>query len=179
MPIRLHSAACRRERIGERPRSIRISPGRCLVGAGAARRRANTRQIGCDQAAGDGECWQRFDFNCLLHPAQRSTVRGSVVAKSTHDLRESRHVEARSSCALQGTEFHHARLHGCSPAVAQRFRMADETITTTGIAAHGASRLPSVDVDSFNIELADEEGFLGDRASKGSEIRRRSVWEGA
>ncbi|RXH41629.1 ROK family protein [Bradyrhizobium zhanjiangense] len=46
--------------------------------------------------------------------------------------------------------------------------MADETITTTGIAAHGASRLPSVQVDSFNIELKDEEGFLGDRASKGA-----------
>lgn len=46
--------------------------------------------------------------------------------------------------------------------------MADETITTTGIAAHGASRLPSVEVDSFNVELKDEEGFLGDRASKGA-----------
>ena len=46
--------------------------------------------------------------------------------------------------------------------------MADETITTTGIAAHGASRLPSVEVDSFNIELKGEEGFLGDRASKGA-----------
>ena len=27
---------------------------------------------------------------------------------------------------------------------------------------------PSVEVDSFNIELKDEEGFLGDRASKGA-----------
>jgi hypothetical protein len=45
--------------------------------------------------------------------------------------------------------------------------MADDT-TTTGIAAHGASRLPSVEIDSFNIELKDEEGFLGDRASKGA-----------
>src|SRR5258708_36849435 len=44
--------------------------------------------------------------------------------------------------------------------------MADEKITTTGIAAHGASRLPSVDIESFNIELKDDEGFLGDRASK-------------
>lgn len=46
--------------------------------------------------------------------------------------------------------------------------MSDETITTTGIAVHGASRLPSVEVDSFNIELKDDEGFLGDRASKGA-----------
>lgn len=46
--------------------------------------------------------------------------------------------------------------------------MAEDLITTTGIASHGASRLPSVDVDSFNIELKDEGGFIGDRASKGA-----------
>src|SRR3982074_26823 len=46
--------------------------------------------------------------------------------------------------------------------------MAEDGITTTGIARHGATRLPSVDVDSFNIELKDDEGFVGDRASKGA-----------
>jgi hypothetical protein len=46
--------------------------------------------------------------------------------------------------------------------------MAEDVITTTGIAGHGAGRLPSVDVDSFNLELKDEDGFLGDRASKGA-----------
>ncbi|MGL9622371.1 ROK family protein [Bradyrhizobium sp. U531] len=46
--------------------------------------------------------------------------------------------------------------------------MAEDTIKTTGIAAHGASRLPSVEIDSFNIELRDDEGFIGDRASKGA-----------
>lgn len=46
--------------------------------------------------------------------------------------------------------------------------MANEIATTTGIARHGAARLPSVDVDSFNIELKDDDGFLGDRASKGA-----------
>src|SRR5579872_5187740 len=45
--------------------------------------------------------------------------------------------------------------------------MADDVLTT-GIAGHGAVRLPSVDVDSFNVELKDDEGFLGDRASKGA-----------
>lgn len=44
----------------------------------------------------------------------------------------------------------------------------DEPVKTTGIAQHGASRLPSVDVDSFNIEIKDDDGFLGDRASKGA-----------
>ncbi len=44
-------------------------------------------------------------------------------------------------------------------------RMVDETITTSGIATHGASRLPLVEIDSFNLELKDD-GFLGDRASK-------------
>jgi predicted NBD/HSP70 family sugar kinase len=46
--------------------------------------------------------------------------------------------------------------------------MAEDFITTTGIARHGATRLPSVEVDSFNVELKDDEGFLGDRASKGA-----------
>ncbi|UPK31431.1 ROK family protein [Bradyrhizobium sp. 195] len=54
--------------------------------------------------------------------------------------------------------------------------MADETTTTTGIAAHGASRLPSVEVDSFNIELKDEDGFLGDRASKGAFRETLEKW---
>jgi ROK family protein len=46
--------------------------------------------------------------------------------------------------------------------------MAEDTLTTVGIGRHGAARLPSVEVDSFNIELKDDEGFLGDRASKGA-----------
>jgi hypothetical protein len=33
-------------------------------------------------------------------------------------------------------------------------------------AAHGASRLPLLNVDSYNVELKDDEGFLGDRANK-------------
>jgi len=46
--------------------------------------------------------------------------------------------------------------------------MAEDTLTTTGIARHGSTRLPSVEVDSFNLELKDDDGFLGDRASKGA-----------
>jgi len=45
--------------------------------------------------------------------------------------------------------------------------MAD-TATLPSIAEHGATRLPSVEVDSYNIELKDDEGFIGDRASKGA-----------
>src|SRR5258708_15844428 len=46
--------------------------------------------------------------------------------------------------------------------------MAQDTLTTSGMGRHGATRLPSVDVDSYNVELKDDEGFLGDRASKGA-----------
>lgn len=52
----------------------------------------------------------------------------------------------------------------------------DELVKTTGIAQHGASRLPSVDVDSFNIEIKDEDGFLGDRASKGAFREILEAW---
>jgi len=40
--------------------------------------------------------------------------------------------------------------------------------TLPAVAAHGARRLPSVELDSYNVELRDDEGFLGDRASKGA-----------
>jgi hypothetical protein len=46
--------------------------------------------------------------------------------------------------------------------------MSDTTTTLPSIAEHGASRLPAVEVDSYNIELKDDEGFIGDRASKGA-----------
>jgi hypothetical protein len=36
------------------------------------------------------------------------------------------------------------------------------------VAEHGALRLPLVDIDSYNVELKDDEGFIGDRASKGA-----------
>ena len=41
--------------------------------------------------------------------------------------------------------------------------MAD---TAAALGRHGAASLPSVEVDSYNLELKDDEGFLGDRASR-------------
>ena len=33
---------------------------------------------------------------------------------------------------------------------------------------HGGLLLPAVEVVSYNVELEDDEGFIGDRASKGA-----------
>src|SRR5512139_3846685 len=47
-------------------------------------------------------------------------------------------------------------------------RMPEKTppgSTKVELARHGAQRLPSVDVDAYNAELRDAEGFVGDRAS--------------
>jgi predicted NBD/HSP70 family sugar kinase len=46
--------------------------------------------------------------------------------------------------------------------------MNDQSTILPTVATHGATRLPAVDVDSYNAELKDDEGFLGDRASKGA-----------
>jgi len=46
--------------------------------------------------------------------------------------------------------------------------MAEQTTTLPTVATHGATRLPWVEVDSYNLELKDDEGFVGDRASKGA-----------
>jgi hypothetical protein len=43
-----------------------------------------------------------------------------------------------------------------------------EQSTLPVAAAHGARRLPSVDVDSDNVELKDSDGFIGDPVSRGA-----------
>ena len=45
--------------------------------------------------------------------------------------------------------------------------MAD-TPAAPAVAPHGSHRLPAVEVDSYNVELKDNEGFIGDRASRGA-----------
>jgi hypothetical protein len=47
------------------------------------------------------------------------------------------------------------------------------------VAAHGAVRLPSAEVDSYNVELKDDEGFIGDRASKGAFRQIVENWRAA
>lgn len=47
--------------------------------------------------------------------------------------------------------------------------MTNETVTLASpVVGHGATRLSSVDIDSFNIETKDDEGFIGDKANKGA-----------
>jgi predicted NBD/HSP70 family sugar kinase len=41
--------------------------------------------------------------------------------------------------------------------------MADPTADLPALSAHGGTHLPSVEVDSYNLETQDDEGFLGDR----------------
>jgi hypothetical protein len=41
--------------------------------------------------------------------------------------------------------------------------MANQIADVPALAAHGATRLPSVEVDSYNVEIRDDEGFIGDR----------------
>jgi hypothetical protein len=44
--------------------------------------------------------------------------------------------------------------------------MSDTVTTPQQLGSHGAKLLPAVEVDSYNLELKDDEGFLGDRASR-------------
>jgi hypothetical protein len=43
-----------------------------------------------------------------------------------------------------------------------------EQATLHAVAAHGSRRLPAVEIDGYNVEIKDDEGFIGDRASKGA-----------
>ena len=44
--------------------------------------------------------------------------------------------------------------------------MNEQNTKVQSVATHGASRLPLLNVDRYNVELKDDEGFLGDRANK-------------
>jgi hypothetical protein len=44
---------------------------------------------------------------------------------------------------------------------------ADNARTELDLPAHGATTLPSVTVNSYNVEIEDEEGFVGDQPNKG------------
>ncbi|MBX6425492.1 MAG: ROK family protein [Variibacter sp.] len=46
--------------------------------------------------------------------------------------------------------------------------MTDDVKAPPPLAGHGVARLPAVEVDSYNIEIKDNGGFLGDRACKKS-----------
>jgi predicted NBD/HSP70 family sugar kinase len=46
--------------------------------------------------------------------------------------------------------------------------MAKSKDERTPLPTHGAAVLPSVKVDSYNLEIEDEDGFLGDRANRGA-----------
>src|SRR5882672_921605 len=41
-----------------------------------------------------------------------------------------------------------------------------DVVTAPALGAHGSPHLPAVEVDSCNLELKDDEGFVGDRASR-------------
>jgi hypothetical protein len=51
-----------------------------------------------------------------------------------------------------------------------------EDVANARIGRHGAARLPSVDIDSYNLELKDDDGFIGDRASKGAFQAMLDTW---
>jgi predicted NBD/HSP70 family sugar kinase len=46
--------------------------------------------------------------------------------------------------------------------------MSDQTVVQPVLSAHGSTRLPGVTVENYNLALRDEDGFIGDRASKGA-----------
>jgi predicted NBD/HSP70 family sugar kinase len=54
--------------------------------------------------------------------------------------------------------------------------MAEDTIERPVLNAHGAKRLPSVEVDSYNLEIKDADGFVGDKASRGAFREMLEKW---
>ncbi len=47
-------------------------------------------------------------------------------------------------------------------------RGAKSEETQAQLPTHGADVLPSVTVDSYNLEIEDDDGFIGDKVNKGA-----------
>lgn len=54
--------------------------------------------------------------------------------------------------------------------------MPETTTKDASLMRHGSAQLPSVIVDSYNLEIKDDEGFVGDRASRGSFAGMLDAW---
>jgi predicted NBD/HSP70 family sugar kinase len=55
--------------------------------------------------------------------------------------------------------------------------MAEQTATLSALPVHGGKRLPSVEIDSYNLETKDDDGdFLGDRVNKTAFIDAIEAW---
>lgn len=52
----------------------------------------------------------------------------------------------------------------------------DENSTQADLPGHGADILPSVTVDSYNIEIEDQDGFIGDKASRAAFFEYVEKW---
>jgi predicted NBD/HSP70 family sugar kinase len=53
---------------------------------------------------------------------------------------------------------------------------ADDPAEELDLPAHGASTLPRVTVDSYNVEIEDDDGFVGDKASKSAFWKLVDKW---
>jgi predicted NBD/HSP70 family sugar kinase len=53
---------------------------------------------------------------------------------------------------------------------------ADDAASDLDLPAHGAAILPFVTVDSYNVEIKDDDGFVGDKASKGAFFELVDKW---
>jgi hypothetical protein len=54
--------------------------------------------------------------------------------------------------------------------------MANDSSPQPPLTQHGALRLPAFDMEAYNTELKDDEGFVGDRANKGAFRRFLDEW---
>ena len=54
--------------------------------------------------------------------------------------------------------------------------MSEQIALRPALSAHGSALLPAVEVESYNVALKDDEGFVGDRASKGAFRKFLEQW---
>src|SRR5947209_5528083 len=74
-----------------------------------------------------------------------------------------------NACSLE--RLHCPHVNGPTPPISKHRTatyVASKKNTHSTLVPHGTARLPAVNVEAYNVELKDDEGFIGDRANKGA-----------
>src|SRR2546423_1249775 len=114
----------------------------------------------CTAAHGDPRgTWPGFLFS-------RIVPRFSPASSGKNTSERARRPVSRDAYGGVGRGCQGTATGKCTLFARARRHLMSDTVTAPALGKHGASVLPAVEVDSYNLELKDDEGFFGDRASR-------------
>lgn len=111
--------------------------------------------------------WNEISRPTVLHDIGGSMAKSAtpVTAPSKSAKSKAAQTSARSRSKTASSKGAGAPREKAEPRKGVEALLAEQGADAGGVIGHGVARLPSVVVDSYNLEIRDKDGFVGDRAS--------------